>query len=81
MSVTPPADVTALAALSRERDMWHDLMLAAWRDGFMAGVLAVKAVQHDVITDLRQHLRTWDGFREDFARPRAEDFPGRGEAA
>ncbi len=86
----------ALLDLSYERDLHQHLRVAAWRDGYRAGqasmageyergmadgILAYKAAQHNVVRDLRQHLRTWDGLRTRFGDPRPGDFRGRGAAA
>jgi hypothetical protein len=83
-------------ALSDERDVALARILDAERRGFDRGVasmadeyergfadaiLAVKAAQHGIIADLRQHLRTWDGLRVNFGRSRPGDFPGCGEVA
>jgi hypothetical protein len=85
-----------LLAVSDERDLQLRLRLGAWREGYAAGrapladeyergwtdgVLAYKAAQHNFVTDLQQHLVTWDGLRERFGQPRPGDFPGRGEGA
>jgi hypothetical protein len=84
---------TQLLELSDERDMWLSRVLEAeWRAyergaesasseydrGFADGVLAVKAALHGAVTDLRQHLKMWDGRREDFGKPRPGDYQGRG---
>ncbi|MGH3220227.1 MAG: hypothetical protein ACRDPY_16245 [Streptosporangiaceae bacterium] len=91
-----PHEVAGLLDLSDERDLWLRRVLAAWREGYAAaaarldaeyehgftdGVLAVKRAQHGIVRDLRQHLRTWDGRRADFGKPRPGDYPGRGDAA
>lgn len=72
----------------REYQLWE----FGWREGFTAGrasrasdyeagfndaILAIKAAQHGVVRDIRQHLVTWDGLRTDFGKPRPGDFPGR----
>jgi hypothetical protein len=88
-------DRAALLALSDERDTQLALRLAAWRDGyraaaaqfaayesagFLRAVASFKAFQQREVTDLRQHLVTWDGLRTRFGNPRPGDFPGRGGA-
>ena len=93
-TVASPGDVPGFLALSDERDHWHELMLAAWRDGYTAGLAELeqaegrgyaravsdfKACQHATVTGLRQHLATWDGLRTRFADPRPDDY--RGEVA
>jgi len=79
-------------ALSDERDQWSAWLRAAeaaayergrasvegeYERGFTDGVLTVKAAQHGIVTDLRQHLITWNGLREDFGKPRPGDYPGK----
>ncbi|HUZ29930.1 MAG TPA: hypothetical protein VMU90_11850 [Solirubrobacteraceae bacterium] len=48
----------------------------AWSEGFAAALADVKAAQHGIVRDVRQHLRTWDGIREEFGRPRPGDYTG-----
>lgn len=96
ITIPDPSDVARLLALSQERDTCLRLRLTAWREGYMAGrasraddysagvadgILACKAVQHGIVRDLRQHLRTWDGLRSRFADPRPGDYPRQGEVA
>jgi hypothetical protein len=81
-----------LLALSDERDLYRAHALAMWRDGYRAAAaqfheryesgytdaqLGLKRIQHGLVADVTQHLRTWDGWREDFGKPRPGDFPGR----
>lgn len=61
------------------KDGYHAAQLAlgdAWEDGYTAAQADFKALQHGTILDLAQHLRTWDGLRENFAQPRPGDYPG-----
>ena len=90
-TITDTADIATVLALSDERDQQLTLRLAAWREGYAAAAaqftdhyergwadaaLALKAAQHEVVSDLALELRRWDGLRERFADPRRGDFPG-----
>jgi hypothetical protein len=81
VSVTQASDVTRWRAvvleLSDALDAAEKHALAMWLDGYLAGIYAVKAAQHGIVLDLRQHRRAWDGMREDFGKPRPGDYPGR----
>jgi hypothetical protein len=89
--MTRPEAVDAFLAYSDERDLELRLRLAAWRDGWRAcqqhlgdtyedgytdAQLDVKKIHHGVVHDLRQHLTTWDGLRENFSQPRPGDYQG-----
>jgi hypothetical protein len=83
--------VRAFVAYSDEHDLQLAARLAAWRDGWQAcethlgdqyeagyaqAQADFKALQHGTIRDLTQHVTTWDGLRQHFARPRPGDYTG-----
>ena len=85
-----------LLELSDERDQWERLCATAYRDGYqaaetahqddyerglVAGALARKRAQHDLVEMARLDVARWGpAGREHFADPRAGDFTGGAEA-
>jgi hypothetical protein len=79
MSITQQPDIPllppGLLELSDERDQWHDLILAAYRDGYRVaegahagdygrgyadGVLDRKHAQHDLVEAATVYSRRWE---------------------
>ncbi len=98
MTVTYPVSladaVTALLALSDERDAWLDRVLRAelrgyqagradgYADGYRRAIAEHKAIHRDLQAALRWEIRRWGpGGRTRFADPRPGDFTGRDGAA
>jgi hypothetical protein len=54
-----PHDIAAVLALSGERDQWHALVLAAYRDGYADG-RATACVNLAVMEEHREKRRHWN---------------------
>lgn len=87
--------VAEFLALSDERDHALARIIAAERRGFERGAaaatdhyergfhdgaMALKRAHHDAHRLVAEELARWDGWREDFGKPRTNDFRGRGAA-